>query len=106
MKEKEPKTAEEFNAAKIRMGERSWFMALYRGPKENDEYFLSSVELPGGKDDAGLMESDLTVLASALREHAHDDLTQKEIEAAVLEGLRENVVVMGRCVGTTKKVKK
>ena len=88
------------------MEEKSWYMAIYRGPKENDEHFLASVELPGGETDAGLMESDLTVLASTLREYAHDDLTQEEVEAAILEGLRDDVVVMEHCVGTTKKVEK
>ena len=82
---------------------KSWYFAIYRGPKEEDEHYLASVELPGGEDDVGLMETDLTVLASILKEHAHPDLTQKEIEEAVLSGLRDDVTILGHCISVKKR---
>jgi len=82
--------------------EKSWYMTIHRGPEEDGEHCVVSVELPGGKTDAGLMESDLTLLASTLKEYTHEDLSQEEIEEAVLAGLRDNYVPMGNVIVKTE----
>ncbi|MFA5158073.1 MAG: hypothetical protein WC451_02710 [Patescibacteria group bacterium] len=60
--------------------QKSWYFSLVRSPRE-PALAIASAELPGGKDDAGLMKSDLLLLFQTLLEHAHPDLTQKEIKS-------------------------
>jgi hypothetical protein len=84
---------------------KSWWFGLYRGPKDNVDHTFALCELPGGKDDAGLMESDLTYLFSVLIEEAHDDLTDSEIRACFKKAMGCDVcpTPSGNAMMTNKK---
>lgn len=76
-----------------------WCLAIYRGPcaedeRQGDSRFLAKVELPGGEDDAGLMESDLIVLFNALIQQAHDDLSKQEIQNCFKTALNGSFTVL------------
>jgi hypothetical protein len=58
---------------------KSWWMSLEKTPHPTKQC-IGMVELPGGQDDAGLMESDLIYFFELLIENAHEDLTDKEIK--------------------------
>jgi hypothetical protein len=60
-------------------------------------------ELPGGEDDAGLMESDLMLLFKDLIDLAHEDLSKEEIQGAFLTALEDRVTNLGNCVAVSKK---
>ena len=66
---------------------KSWWMSLEKTPKPT-QYSLMRVELPGGEDDAGLMEGDLMVMFETLIENAHPDLTDSEIKECFRKALR------------------
>ena len=72
------------------MERKSWWMCLIKAPRipENKKTeVLGSVELNGGEDDAGIMESDLQYFFEILIENAHPDLTDKEIHVAFKRAL-------------------
>lgn len=83
---------------------KSWWCWIYRGPVRGDKYAAGiTCELPGGKDDAGLMESDLMLLFKDLIDLAHEDLSKEEIQGAFLTALEDRVTNLGNCVAVSKK---
>lgn len=73
-------------------------------PKRQERYQPGTpCELPGGEDDAGLMESDLMLLFKDLIDMAHPDLSKKEIHDAFKAVLEDRVVNLGNCVGIRQK---
>lgn len=74
-------------------------------PKKQERYQPGTAcELPGGEDDAGLMEGDLMVLFKDLIELAHPDLTRTEIREAFMAAYEARVTNLGNCVAVKKKV--
>jgi hypothetical protein len=71
----------------------SWWLSLIKGPADPqiqpDTNLVEYVRLPGGRDDPGIMESQVTSMFTALIWQAHPDITRRELVACFRDALNQ-----------------
>jgi hypothetical protein len=82
----------------------TWWMILQKRSSLPSDA-IAACELPSGKDDPGLMASDLIVLFNAIINNAHPDLTNKEIRNCFNEAFKDYMVVNKVLVIRKKAIK-